>query len=183
MKRGGETLRWKCGLIFRLASFWVGVHYSAKTQRYCVNPLPCVTFWIAKPGGEIPQGPDFDSTAQLHWNCLPVEQSFYRPQSRPWLTPTATNAPCPTCGEPMNRAVSDCIYTPVKPKDIVCGELYKPCELCGRREPAYPANTGVPLKVSFEGIRIGVQVFGFKFIHRSLWVFVRYVITGEVPIG
>jgi hypothetical protein len=51
--------RWRWGVIFRLASFWVGVHYSEKMQRWCVNLLPCVTLWVAKPGGTTPNGPDY----------------------------------------------------------------------------------------------------------------------------
>jgi len=50
---------WRWGLIFRLGSFWVGVHYSKQHRRWCVNPVPCVTFWASAPGGDVPAGPDF----------------------------------------------------------------------------------------------------------------------------
>jgi hypothetical protein len=47
--------RLHCGLLFRLPSFWVGLHYSSFDRRFCVNPLPCVTFWLTLPGGHIPR--------------------------------------------------------------------------------------------------------------------------------
>jgi hypothetical protein len=56
--RGGE--RWRWGVLFKLESLWVGVYYSAKNQRWCINPVPCVTFWVTKPCGRVPSGPDFD---------------------------------------------------------------------------------------------------------------------------
>lgn len=43
------------GVLFRLASCWMGVHYSAYERRFCINPLPCVTVWITLPGGHIPR--------------------------------------------------------------------------------------------------------------------------------
>lgn len=43
------------GLLFRLASFWMGVHYSTYDRRFCINVLPCVTVWITLPGGHIPR--------------------------------------------------------------------------------------------------------------------------------
>lgn len=44
----------KCGLLFRLGSFWMGAHWSPYNRRWCINPLPCVTFWVALPGGKTP---------------------------------------------------------------------------------------------------------------------------------
>jgi hypothetical protein len=44
-----------CGWLVRFASFWVGVHYSSFDRRFCINLLPCVTFWITLPGGHLPR--------------------------------------------------------------------------------------------------------------------------------
>lgn len=44
----------KAGLIFRKGSFWVGAHWSPYNRRWCINFLPCVTFWIALEGGRTP---------------------------------------------------------------------------------------------------------------------------------
>lgn len=46
---------YRCGLLFRLPSLWIGVHYSSFDRRYCINLLPCVTFWITLPGGHVPR--------------------------------------------------------------------------------------------------------------------------------
>lgn len=48
------TARIRCGLLFRATSFWVGMHYSNFDKRFCINLLPCITFWITLPGGHIP---------------------------------------------------------------------------------------------------------------------------------
>jgi len=45
----------KAGMIFRLASFWVGVHWSPYNKRICFNPLPCVTIWVTFKGGNTPE--------------------------------------------------------------------------------------------------------------------------------
>jgi len=39
----------KCGLLFRLGSFWIGAHWSAENGRLCVNLIPCMTIWIGNP--------------------------------------------------------------------------------------------------------------------------------------
>lgn len=44
----------KAGVLFRLASFWVGAHWSPYNRRLCINPVPCVTVWIAFAGGRVP---------------------------------------------------------------------------------------------------------------------------------
>lgn len=51
-----DTLRRRprVGLLFRLSSFWIGAHWSPYNRRWCINPLPFVTFWIALPGGRVP---------------------------------------------------------------------------------------------------------------------------------
>lgn len=48
----------KAGIIFRLGSFWVGVHWSPYNRRWCINLVPCVTFWIARKGGKTPHSDD-----------------------------------------------------------------------------------------------------------------------------
>ncbi len=44
----------KIGLIFRLASFWIGIHYSKGNKRICINPIFCITIWITLKGGVVP---------------------------------------------------------------------------------------------------------------------------------
>jgi len=44
----------KFGVLFRLSSLWIGVHWSPFNRRLCVNVMPCVTVWIALPGGNVP---------------------------------------------------------------------------------------------------------------------------------
>lgn len=50
----GMDLRMKCGILARLGSFWIGVHWSPYNKRFCINLIPCVTFWVVFPGGRIP---------------------------------------------------------------------------------------------------------------------------------
>jgi hypothetical protein len=45
----------RTGLKLRLASFWIGVHYSPYNRRFCINLIPCVTFWIVLKGGFTPE--------------------------------------------------------------------------------------------------------------------------------
>lgn len=45
---------YKWGILYRLNSIWIGVHYSPHNKRYCINLLPFVTIWIIKPGGRTP---------------------------------------------------------------------------------------------------------------------------------
>ena len=45
----------KIGILFRLGSFWVGAHGSRRNRRLCVNPVPCVTIWVALKGGTPPE--------------------------------------------------------------------------------------------------------------------------------
>lgn len=44
----------RTGLLARLGSFWVGVHWSAFNRRICINLIPCVTWWITLEGGKVP---------------------------------------------------------------------------------------------------------------------------------
>jgi len=46
--------RWRFGYLIRKESAWVGVHYSPHNKRWCINLIPFVTFWITKPGGNVP---------------------------------------------------------------------------------------------------------------------------------
>lgn len=45
---------YKVGILFRLQSFWIGIHYSKSCKRWCINLIPCVTLYICKPDGYIP---------------------------------------------------------------------------------------------------------------------------------
>jgi len=45
---------YKVGILFRLQSFWIGIHYSKSCKRWCINLIPCITLWITKPDGYIP---------------------------------------------------------------------------------------------------------------------------------
>jgi len=42
-------------LLFKLHSFWIGIHYSEYHRRYCINILPCITICIVKKNGKIPE--------------------------------------------------------------------------------------------------------------------------------
>ncbi len=44
----------RTGILFRLSSFWIGIHYSKSCKRYCINLFPCCTLWICLPDGNIP---------------------------------------------------------------------------------------------------------------------------------
>lgn len=44
----------KAGMLFRLGSAWIGVHYSSYNRRFCINPLPFVTVWVCLRGGKVP---------------------------------------------------------------------------------------------------------------------------------
>lgn len=43
------------GVLFRLKSFWIGVHYSDHTKRFCINLIPCITIWVILKDGVVPQ--------------------------------------------------------------------------------------------------------------------------------
>ena len=45
----------KAGIITRRGSAWVGVHYSSYNKRFCINVIPCVTFWFILRGGKAPR--------------------------------------------------------------------------------------------------------------------------------
>lgn len=45
----------KCGFLFQCGGFWMGVHYSKYNRRFCVNFLPCCTFWVTLAGGKTPR--------------------------------------------------------------------------------------------------------------------------------
>ena len=39
---------------FSLTSAWIGVHYSKRERRVCINLVPFVTIWVALKGGRRP---------------------------------------------------------------------------------------------------------------------------------
>lgn len=78
----------KIGILFRLASFWVGVHYSPHNKRWCINLVPCVTIWVTKSGGNTPTGPDYVSAAE-----------HYEQKARKLCQCNQGRVPC-TCIEP-----------------------------------------------------------------------------------
>lgn len=51
---GGNSACNNVGLLFNWRAFWVGGHYSKKDKRLCINLVPCLTLWWAKPGGKLP---------------------------------------------------------------------------------------------------------------------------------
>lgn len=44
----------KCGWLVRKGSLWIGAHWSPENRRWCINLIPCVTFWITLKGGKSP---------------------------------------------------------------------------------------------------------------------------------
>lgn len=43
------------GLFFNRSALWMGAHYSPANRRWCINVLPCTTFWLTLPGGNVPE--------------------------------------------------------------------------------------------------------------------------------
>lgn len=39
------------GVLGRIESFWIGLHYSKHCKRYCLNIIPCITIWWTKKDG------------------------------------------------------------------------------------------------------------------------------------
>jgi hypothetical protein len=55
----GMKSKIRYGVIFRLESWWIGVHWSPKNRRLCINLIPMLTFWISLRDGITPdQGHD-----------------------------------------------------------------------------------------------------------------------------
>jgi hypothetical protein len=50
----GAIGAWQVGLLLSMRAWWVGGHYSEFNKRLCVNLIPCVTVWVAAPGGRAP---------------------------------------------------------------------------------------------------------------------------------
>lgn len=46
------ALTW--GVKFNMSAAWLGGHWSKWNRRLCFNILPCVTVWVAFPGGKRP---------------------------------------------------------------------------------------------------------------------------------
>lgn len=42
------------GLLLNPNAWWLGVHYSPRDGRHCINLIPCLTLWITKQGGREP---------------------------------------------------------------------------------------------------------------------------------
>lgn len=59
MPRPFYTDHWQAGVIFRLESFWIGIHWSKTNRRLCVNLLPCLTFYLTLAGGDVPKISDY----------------------------------------------------------------------------------------------------------------------------
>lgn len=45
----------KFGLLFKIESWWVGIHWSPYNKRLCINLLPMFTIWIAAQDGKVPE--------------------------------------------------------------------------------------------------------------------------------
>ncbi len=43
------------GWLFNKSAFWLGVHYSPYNRRYCINLVPCITFWFTLKCGKAPK--------------------------------------------------------------------------------------------------------------------------------
>ena len=39
------------GLLFNPSALWVGLHYSHRYQRVCINLVPFFTLWYKQAGG------------------------------------------------------------------------------------------------------------------------------------
>lgn len=52
LKKGHPFIKY--GILTRLSSFWIGVHWSSYNRRLCINLVPCVTIWITFKGGKVP---------------------------------------------------------------------------------------------------------------------------------
>lgn len=44
----------KSGWLFNKSAWWIGVHYSPYNRRFCINLVPCVTFWFTLRCGKAP---------------------------------------------------------------------------------------------------------------------------------
>jgi hypothetical protein len=44
----------KIGFLFQAGGVWMGAHYSKYNRRWCINLIPCVTIWICREGGKVP---------------------------------------------------------------------------------------------------------------------------------
>jgi hypothetical protein len=45
---------WYYGFLFNLTSWWIGVHYSRRERRVCINLVPMLTIWFTLRGGQAP---------------------------------------------------------------------------------------------------------------------------------
>lgn len=44
----------KVGILFRPGSLWIGVHWSPRNKRLCINLVPCITIWVVPADGAVP---------------------------------------------------------------------------------------------------------------------------------
>lgn len=56
----------RTGLLFRVGSFWIGAHWSARNRRLCINLVPMVTVWITFKGGTTPWVEEHDWEVTRH---------------------------------------------------------------------------------------------------------------------
>lgn len=45
----------KAGVLFNGGAMWIGFHWSPFNRRWCINLLPCLTFWVALKDGKPPE--------------------------------------------------------------------------------------------------------------------------------
>ncbi|MBP8150223.1 MAG: hypothetical protein KAY21_10940 [Limnohabitans sp.] len=43
------------GIFFNRSALWIGAHYSPANRRWCINVVPCTTFWLTLPSGNVPE--------------------------------------------------------------------------------------------------------------------------------
>lgn len=97
-----RTNTYRCGLLFRLASFWIGVHYSSFDRRFCINFLPFVTFWLALPGGQVPKSAN--ATPEPAVDSMGIPTSC----GKPLCSPDAHHPLC-KLHQPAAQATPDCV--------------------------------------------------------------------------
>lgn len=54
--KGKGSMRpvWSAGLLYNPHAWWLGVQYSNACHRWCINLVPCLTFWVRGFGGHEP---------------------------------------------------------------------------------------------------------------------------------
>ena len=50
-----QRAHYQCfGVLFNWKACWIGAHYSKQNKRLCINVVPFLTVWWARPGGMCP---------------------------------------------------------------------------------------------------------------------------------